>query len=358
MGEAWTRWSVLPWDPTLPVVDREDCLCYTLGAQWHFYVGVRRVRSQLEPLLSPRAETPTPSIVWVQGPSRSGKTTEASVVVPWLLAPHMLRLRPARPRAAPFFPDLAPMFVCVDCLGMRFRHGPREKLESLWTCLRREMLDKTPEPAQPTARAYEELLLELVLSVPRYTIVTLDEFHSFFLGLSPTEMVEMVLFMRGLMCSPDSPCQFVVTGSTSSAIALAAHLSLSKGADLWVGACVVATDTESDERALMDVYTMASLGGDAEPLLSAVIDAVRAEFTYVNCVDQARMLSERTFMGFEWHYERMFQFPPEHCRRMRNIAIRSGKMAWHCDCCADLMCCEVTEKPSHYLGGLDITVEN
>eukprot|EP00727_Mastigamoeba_balamuthi_P007718 m51a1_g3567 hypothetical protein (393) ;mRNA; r:1079211-1080465 len=289
------QWTVLPLDDPLPIADRDDCLFYMLGDQQHFHVGVRRVRSQLNPLLevySHKNPAQASAIVFVQGPSCSGKTTEARVVVPWLLAPHMRQLRAAAtvPSSTTFYPDLEPQFAYVDCLLARSCRDVKSKLAMLWERLKKELGDTSPAPARPTVTAYQELLRDLVRSVPRYTIVTVDEYNMLFAGLSPRDIDDMALFMRDLLLSPDSPCQFVVTGSTSAAVVQAALISPSNGADLWTGSATVVTDTESDERALRDVYALLSAGAAEAPPLNAICDAVRAQLTYVNCGAVAQCL--------------------------------------------------------------------
>eukprot|EP00727_Mastigamoeba_balamuthi_P007719 m51a1_g3568 hypothetical protein (1378) ;mRNA; f:1080935-1091773 len=103
--------------------------------------------------------------------------------------------------------------------------------------------ERSRSPQGPGAA---ELLRDLVRSVPCYTIVTVDEYNMLFAGLSPHNIDDMALFMRDLLLSPDLPCQFVVTGSTSAAVVQAALISPSNGADLWTGSATAFGNLSQD----------------------------------------------------------------------------------------------------------------
>ncbi len=99
-------------------------------------------------------------------------------------------------------------------------------------------------------------------------------------SLPPNHKTQMADGLRNLILDADSPCQFVVTGSTGALVS-SLEQSGQNGISLFKGACNVYTDFDSSENDLADVDTLLAHHNRAPP--SPSVNFIESEVGYVNC---------------------------------------------------------------------------
>eukprot|EP00727_Mastigamoeba_balamuthi_P013819 m51a1_g906 hypothetical protein (630) ;mRNA; r:94101-99909 len=305
-----------------------NCVVYSVNGRQSFHVGVERVRSALgawvEDHLGPAA-TQDGGVVVVHGAARSGKTSEARVLVPWVLAPHVARLRHRADREGTFNERVCRM-VYINLLS--FAQVTTYDGKSTRFCRLVAKHVGTVTQQQRAARlvsgedAHSLVMEMLVEKAPCNFIVTIDEYHLLFARLSRDDRTTMASDMRQLMIADGSPSVFVVAGSTNAATVQALLYSPVNGKSVFWGRCDITTDIESSARDLKDTHTLLEvMRARANPergaplALEEIQRSVREELDYVNCAavhmcadspGQAVALRERILDNYQRDYELIF----------------------------------------------------
>jgi hypothetical protein len=266
--------------------DPDNCLVYRLGANKeapiNIHVGVKRVMQVIDPFKSANTSGQAKRLLFVVGPPKSGKTSETMVIAPHLLAPHI---------KATVSPPVGGQFqepcrrVYIDCTRMRNLKTLQSKLYALYraSCV---ALGVAPAREYRTAHFLELAdYLRIVFCTPvHYHIVSLDEYHMLFANLKANDRQNLANFLRAILLDPESPCQFVVTGSTGAALISALSLSLPNGVWLFKGAGVINTEMQSSPKELEDVATLLKHYFPGVPDLTPAHHKVISDsLGYLNC---------------------------------------------------------------------------
>ncbi len=100
-------------------------------------------------------------------------------------------------------------------------------------------------------------------------------------SLNPKDRTELADGLRNLILDADSPCQFIVTGSTGAALISSLEQSGQNGISLFKGACTINTDFQSSKNDLADVDTLLAHLNQAPS--SSPAAAIESKLGYVNC---------------------------------------------------------------------------
>lgn len=245
--------------------DPDNCLIYKLGhdAPHCIHVGVKRVAEAVDSFVTQRSDpTQCKNLFFVVGSPKSGKTTEAMVVIPHLLEPHIAQVAVKRDALFCDPTTRACRKVYIDCSSLVALDNIREKTWKFYECV----ADKLKVAMAPGVTADNVSMLaveKLFRAVSHYTIVTIDEYQMLLANLSVKDTTTMSADLRDIMLDPNSACLFVLTGSTSAALISSLEKSPPNGTSVFKGSGLVCTDLNSTADSLADVRTLLAHYGDA-----------------------------------------------------------------------------------------------
>lgn len=268
----------------------ENCLAFRLGsdnkeARLYVHVGVQRVRAAVDSFGTETADaTQQKHMLFVMGPPKSGKTSEVQIVTPHLLAPH-IKTAVLEPKGKRFEEPCRQVYI--DCTVLRDLQSLDAKLSKFYQILC-GALRVAPHPNfkedQTTALVLERMIKDALEAPRNYHIVCLDEYHMLFTTLDNPSRRQLSTWLRNFMLNAQSPCQFVVTGSTNAALMGALALSIHNGISLFKGHTTISTDFNSSENDLQDVVTLLQHFYPRTPKPTEEdLQVIREEIGYVNC---------------------------------------------------------------------------
>jgi hypothetical protein len=286
----------------LQLEDPDNCCLYKQGSKTHVYVGLKKVAKEVDRFVRQPADATQPkNLVYVVGGPKTGKTTEARVIVPQYLEKHIeqLAFRPAQLPCRRIFLDCSPLaslptyhqklfgfyerlaLALVQPTGVRPSVATDktvgERLVELWATVTSFLRLESSPPSHLSMVDIHRLLRQLT----HYHIVTLDEYHMLFSSLNAEDAQLFANELRNLLLDEHHPVQFVVTGSTGAALINCLQLSIQNGISLFKGSAVLATDLDSDPASLKDVFTLLTHTNTISCPTPA--NAIKTELGFVNC---------------------------------------------------------------------------
>jgi hypothetical protein len=238
------------------------------------HVGIKRIAKEVKFFVEQtRDSTQQRSIIYVIGSPKSGKTTEARIIIPHLLEPRISEVILMEAQ-------LPCHKVYIDCTPLESCNTLAWKLWRFYLILCEAL--KVSVPANLTeSNITTSHLANLFRKLTHYTIITVDEYQMLVANLPEVDRAEIATTLRNVMLDETSICQFIVTGSTSAAVMSSLTDSIQNGISVFKSAGIVETDLNSSADALADVATLLThLNLNSSQSTEPVI---RNKLGFVNC---------------------------------------------------------------------------
>lgn len=227
------------WLQDFPTVLEET----TTGSTYHYFCTkeyIPNLRSWIQRLETPILRTQEKSLLIIDGAVKSGKTTVARVLLPFLLQ----ELRQEGTMKEDF------CFAYFDLSALAGKNTLQEKWKTVFDLFSIHFgdiwEDKVPQVADYHLKVQFALHGLKGYNVHRW-IISLDEFHFLFNRLDDLAMETMAEQMKLVLLDDKSPCYFVLAGSTQATFWWSIHKARPNGLNLLTGATTITTPFTSSQ---------------------------------------------------------------------------------------------------------------
>jgi hypothetical protein len=176
-------------------------------------------------------------LLFIDGSVKSGKTTIASIITPFIL--NELRKRKF------FNQDFC--FIYLNLSSLSHISNDEKKWKRLYGLFKKELKEFLNSNLK--TNSYFLKLQDALQNLNKNYkwIIVIDEYHFLFHGLNPQDMGNMADTMKLILLDNDSPCYFILTGSTQATFWWSIHKARANGVNMKTLSTTLITPFESSE---------------------------------------------------------------------------------------------------------------
>lgn len=212
------------------------------------------VRHWLENVHDPPNAHQLKTLLLIDGPVKSGKTSFAKYILPEYI--HEIRADVSQPQIRlQGLKDAAFAHTFLDLSILRGQVTSAEKWRQLDELLHRELPDLWPKPDE--SRGFHEVLnslRNLNSAEPKFWAMVWDEWHFFFEGLPKNESDHVAEQLKTLLLDGQSNVHFVLAGSTQASFWWSLQQARVNGMNMLLNASIVTmpfSSTDEDVKACL-----------------------------------------------------------------------------------------------------------